>query len=147
MSLVKERTTTFNQHDERFYLDILSESEAGSWVIKLPPLLSKHQGELEHLLGKVFSGRPSSKENFALAQQMSLNWCFSKCKQYGKALMTAFLSPAIKTEFYSAGGGSAPSTTSGSTSGVTDITESSSPSCWMRTPVAMRPCALISSTL
>ena len=93
MSLLKERATHPSRHDERFYLDILSESDAGSWVLKLPPLLSKHQGELEHLLRKVFSGRPSSKENFALAQQMSLNWCFSKCRQYGKALDECFSEP------------------------------------------------------
>ncbi len=86
MSLVKERVTKIRQHDERFYLDILSESDSGNWVVTLPPILSAHQPELEQMLGKVFSGRPSSKENFALAQQMSMNWCYSKCKQLGKAL-------------------------------------------------------------
>lgn len=86
MPVVKDRVGKIRQHDERFYLSILSESETGSWVLTLPPLLSAHQAELEQMLGRVFSGRPSSKENFALAQQMSMNWCFSKCKQFGKQL-------------------------------------------------------------
>jgi len=86
MPIVKDRVTKLRQHDERFYLDILSETDSGSWVLTLPPILTAHQSELEQMLGRVFSGRPSSKENFALAQQMSMNWCFSKCKQFGKAL-------------------------------------------------------------
>ncbi|HEY9679761.1 MAG TPA: hypothetical protein V6C76_17290 [Drouetiella sp.] len=86
MPLLTERSNKIRQRDERFYLDILSESESGSWTLSLPPILSAHQAELEAMLSRVFSGRPSSKENFALAQQMSMNWCFSKCKQFGKAL-------------------------------------------------------------
>lgn len=86
MALVKDFAPKNRYNDERFYLDILSENESGNWVLNLPPVLKAHQAELEQLLGRVFSGRPSSKENFALAQQLSLNWCFSKCKQAGKAL-------------------------------------------------------------
>lgn len=68
------------------YLEILSPSDSGGWILRLPPSLKVHQSELEQLLGKVFSGRPSSNENLALAQQMSLNWCVSKCKQSGRSL-------------------------------------------------------------
>jgi hypothetical protein len=63
------------------YLDILSENGSG-WVLSLPPTLREFQPELEALLGKVFSQR-QQPENLALAQQMSLNWCRSKCKQVG----------------------------------------------------------------
>jgi hypothetical protein len=86
MAVVKDFTAKTSKIDERFYLDILSESDSGHWVLRLPPMLAAHQHELEQMLGRVFSGRPNSKENFALAQQMSLNWCFSKCKQVGKPL-------------------------------------------------------------
>jgi hypothetical protein len=86
MALVKDFNSRTRCNDERFYLDILSENESGNWVLTLPPELKAHQHELEQMLGRVFAGRPTSKENFALAQQMSLNWCFSKCKQVGKAL-------------------------------------------------------------
>lgn len=62
-------------------LDILSENGTG-WVLSLPPTLQEFQPELEALLGKVFSQR-QHPENLALAQQMSLNWCRSKCRQVG----------------------------------------------------------------
>lgn len=63
--------------------DILSPNGAGAWVLSLPPNLRMYQGELEALLGKVFSNSPMLPENLALAQQMSLNWCQSKCRQVG----------------------------------------------------------------
>lgn len=64
-------------------LDIVSVSESGSWTVRLPPILREHQDELEFLLWKVFNGRLRSPENIALAQQLSLNWCASKCRQTG----------------------------------------------------------------
>jgi hypothetical protein len=73
-------------HQEDNYLEILSRTECGNWILSLPPVLRIHQQELEQLLGKVFAGRPQSDENLALAKQMSLNWCFSKCRQAGMAL-------------------------------------------------------------
>ncbi len=62
---------------------LLSVSESGGFVLSLPANLQDYQGELEGLLGKVFSGRPTSPGNLALAKQMSINWCVSKCKQTG----------------------------------------------------------------
>jgi hypothetical protein len=49
-----------------------------SWEFNLPADLRAYQGELELLLGKVFSGRPQSSHNIELAQQMTMNWCMSK---------------------------------------------------------------------
>ena len=83
MAMLKERV---NSYPDDSYLEILSQADNGGWVLRLPPSLKVHQSELEHLLGKVFSGRPSSLENLALAQQMSLNWCQSKCRQNGVSL-------------------------------------------------------------
>ena len=62
---------------------LLSVSENGAFVLSLPANLKDYQPELEGLLGKVFSGRPRSPNNLALAKQMSINWCVSKCKQAG----------------------------------------------------------------
>lgn len=62
---------------------ILSVSSSGSWIVRLPPVLRDQQSELESLLLKVFADRPRSDENVALARQMSLNWCVSKCKKSG----------------------------------------------------------------
>jgi hypothetical protein len=64
------------------YLDFVSQG-GESWVLNLPPRLQAYQGELELLLGKVFSGCPKSPHNLELAQQMTLNWCLSKCKKIG----------------------------------------------------------------
>jgi len=80
MAIVKERISRFQRDD---YLEILSQSDNGSWELRLPPPLQQHQPELEQLLGKVFSGCHGSIENLALAQQMSLNWCVSKCRAAG----------------------------------------------------------------
>jgi len=86
MASMTERARRTSRLDDGYYLDILCESDSGSWVLRLPPVLRAQQQELEQMLGKVFSGRPSSKENFALAQQLSLNWCSSKARQAGVAL-------------------------------------------------------------
>ncbi|MBU6454210.1 MAG: hypothetical protein KGS72_20695 [Cyanobacteria bacterium REEB67] len=67
-------------------LRLLSVSESGGFVLSLPPSLKDYQPELEGLLGKVFSGRPTSAGNLALAKQMSINWCVSKCKQTGMSV-------------------------------------------------------------
>jgi hypothetical protein len=63
-------------------LEILSQNASG-WQIALPPGLQIHQGELETLLNKVFGGRPRTSDNLELAQQLTLNWCASKCRKEG----------------------------------------------------------------
>lgn len=65
---------------------MLTLTENGQLSLSLPPLLKDHQGELEGLLGKVFRGKISSPDNLALARQMSINWCLSKCKQTGQSV-------------------------------------------------------------
>lgn len=75
---------------EDSYLEILSQADCGNWVLSLPPGLRVHQQELEQLLGKVFAGRPHSQENLQLAKQMSLNWCFSKCRQTGVTMAQCY---------------------------------------------------------
>jgi hypothetical protein len=72
---------TKHRSDDLF-ADIITDSASG-WVIALPVPLRGHQAELEALLGKVFAERSKSVENLALAKQLSMNWCFSKCKQTG----------------------------------------------------------------
>lgn len=62
--------------------DIVTVSESGSWSVSLPPSLTSYQEELESLLARVFRNR-YSPENLALAQQLSLNWCMTKCRQTG----------------------------------------------------------------
>jgi hypothetical protein len=66
---------------EEFFLQILYQDDTG-WKLRLPSELKSHQVELQQLLDKVFANRHSA-ENFALAQQLAVNWCFSKCRQNG----------------------------------------------------------------
>jgi hypothetical protein len=61
-------------------------NEKGGWLLNLPAELEEHQGELEHLLHKVFARdikltRSAQLRNLALAQQMTLNWCIRKRRQ------------------------------------------------------------------
>jgi len=65
---------------------IISKSENGAWVLTLPPSLKSHEAELESLLAKVFSGKPNTARNLALAQQLSLNWCASVARKEGISL-------------------------------------------------------------
>jgi hypothetical protein len=65
---------------EEFFVDLVKAGESG-WEVCLPSSLRKHQGELEDLLRRVFGDRPASNENLALAQQLAMNWCFSKRRQ------------------------------------------------------------------
>lgn len=93
MSVVKHAIAGHGTLDSRaYFLDILSQGNSGTWILKLPPRLQAHQTEIEMLLGRVFSGRPQSSENLELAQQMTINWCVSKCKKIGIALEESFLS-------------------------------------------------------
>lgn len=69
--------------DSSNYLDILTQNANGNWVLNLPLRLRPHQDELELLLGRAFSGRPRCRENLELAQQLTLNWCLSKCRKAG----------------------------------------------------------------
>jgi hypothetical protein len=82
MATMKSMTRRQAGVDEAHYLDILSD-DGSSWVVSLPPRLKDYQPELEALLGKVFADRRRRPENFLLAQQLSLNWCMSKCRQVG----------------------------------------------------------------
>lgn len=66
-----------------YFANIVAPGSADSWVLNLPPRLRMYQSEIEGLLGKVFSGRPRSADNIELAQQMTLNWCISKCQKIG----------------------------------------------------------------
>ncbi len=63
--------------------DIVYVSESGTWKVSMPASLTAHKSELEHLINKVFANRLDSEDNIALAKQMSINWCVSKCKQVG----------------------------------------------------------------
>ncbi len=85
MSIVATRvSTTFGAYQtDEMHNEIISVSDSGCWILRLPPMLIEHQGELERLLSKVFNNLPKSPDNIALARQMSLNWCVSKCKQNG----------------------------------------------------------------
>lgn len=65
-----------------YYTDIVTLTEGGTWSLSLPPALHSYQAELESMLERVFRNR-YNQENLALAQQLSLNWCMSKCKQAG----------------------------------------------------------------
>ncbi len=72
-------------------IDIVFANCTGTWELSLPPSLRMYQGELEALLGKVFSSRQMQPENLALAQQMSLNWCVSKCREVGISFEESFV--------------------------------------------------------
>ena len=82
--------TTINQamavapqrQQAHYFEEILTQSGGSQWTLSLPAQLKSHQHELETLLSKVFRGR-CSPENLPLAQQLSLNWCMSKCRQAG----------------------------------------------------------------
>lgn len=91
MSSLKERAQLTASRDNRRFLDVLCDN-GRSWSVELPPKLKVYQPELEALLGKVFAGRARRPENFALAQQLSLNWCLSKCRQVGISLEESFSS-------------------------------------------------------
>ncbi|MBP9091106.1 hypothetical protein KBI23_08755 [bacterium] len=66
--------------------ELLTVAEDGNFVLSLPTNLQDYQQELERLLGKCFSGRAKSEGTLALARQMSINWCLSKCKQTGQSV-------------------------------------------------------------
>lgn len=66
--------------------ELITINEDGTYLVSLPDSLRAYQSELERLIGKVFNGRPTSGDNLALARQMSLNWCASKCRQNGMEL-------------------------------------------------------------
>jgi hypothetical protein len=89
MSIAK-RKAKYSESEHRF-LQIVSTSESGAFVLALPPRLKGDQSELEFMLGKVFSGRGSSPDNLALAQQLSLNWCESKARLHGLSFEECFV--------------------------------------------------------
>lgn len=66
-----------------YFLDIVANGGSDAWVLNLPPRLKAYQSEIESLLGRVFSGLPKSTDNLELAQQMTMNWCISKCRKIG----------------------------------------------------------------
>ena len=84
MQLLTKSPTVYGVRDhDDMPPEIVSVSDSGSWILSLPPDLREHQPELERLLMKVFNNLPKSLDNVALAKQMSINWCVSKCKQSG----------------------------------------------------------------
>ena len=72
----------FAAQKSQYFLDIVS-LHNNIYMLNLPPSLQNYQSELQKLLDQVFASRPKSKENLALAQQMALNWCLSKCRKEG----------------------------------------------------------------
>ncbi|MBX9688903.1 MAG: hypothetical protein K2X27_19500 [Candidatus Obscuribacterales bacterium] len=86
MALLSEAKLGAGGHETRYFVDILTQNSAGNWVLCLPTRLSAFQDELELLLGRAFAGRPRCQENLELAQQLTLNWCISKCKKQGITL-------------------------------------------------------------
>ena len=90
MAIVREPIAYTGMDTTPYFLDILSQSNAGTWVLSLPPRLKPYQNEMEALIGKVFAGRPRSMENLELAQQMTLNWCISKCRKLGITIEESF---------------------------------------------------------
>jgi hypothetical protein len=83
MQLLTKCPATFARDNEDTRPELVSVSDSGSWILSLPIDLREHQPELERLLMKVFNNLPKSPDNVALAKQMSINWCVSKCKQNG----------------------------------------------------------------
>lgn len=81
-TLTHAMTTAPQGQKPHYFEEILTQSGGSQWTLSLPPQLKSHQHELESLLSKVFRGR-CSPENLPLAQQLSLNWCMSKCRQVG----------------------------------------------------------------
>lgn len=76
-------TSIMSEQADQGLSELITIADDGSFMVSLPSNLQAYKDELERLIGKVFNGRPSSRDNLALARQMSLNWCVSKCKQTG----------------------------------------------------------------
>jgi hypothetical protein len=70
--------------------DILTQNSSGNWVLSLPTRMRDSQDELEKLLARAFTGRPRCQENLELAQQLTINWCVSKCRKQGVPLEEFF---------------------------------------------------------
>ncbi len=91
MPVLREVSSSFAPLESpSYFLDILAQDKSETWVLHLPPRLKTFERELELLLCKVFTGRPRSRENLELAQQLTLNWCLSKCRKMGIALEESF---------------------------------------------------------
>lgn len=86
MTTLSEARLGAGGRETSFFVDILTQSPSGSWVLNLPGRLQPYQDELELLLGRAFAGRPRCQENLELAQQLTLNWCISKCRKQGMTL-------------------------------------------------------------
>ncbi len=86
MATLSEAKLGAGGRETSYFVDILTQNASGSWILCLPTRLREFQDELEMLLGKAFSGRPRCQENLELAQQLTLNWCISKCKKQGITL-------------------------------------------------------------
>lgn len=86
MATLSEARLGSGGRDTAFFVDILTQNSSGNWVLCLPNRLKPYQDELELLLGRAFAGRPRCQENLELAQQLTLNWCISKCRKQGMTL-------------------------------------------------------------
>ena len=85
MTIVREPASisTLGASSQTLVVDVLRAGSNGVWELRLPARLAPHQAELETLISKVFADRPHSAANLELAQQMTLNWCRSKCRKLG----------------------------------------------------------------
>lgn len=83
MATLREAKLGSGGRENRFFAEILTQNSSGAWLLCLPQRLREYQDELELLLGRAFSGRPRCNENLELAQQLTLNWCISKCRKLG----------------------------------------------------------------
>jgi hypothetical protein len=86
MATLSEARLGSGGRETSYFVDILSQNSSGNWVLNLPARLKPYQDELELLLGRAFTGRPRCQENLELAQQLTLNWCISKCRKQGITL-------------------------------------------------------------
>ena len=75
------RNKTCVSHSLEHLMPIISISDNGCLILRLPGFLQSEQKELEQMLHRVFANRLDTPDNLALAQQLSLNWCASKVKK------------------------------------------------------------------
>lgn len=84
MPAIKDATVYAALESPSNFIDMVSQGDSPEvWVRNLPPGLSPYRSELEGLLGRVFKGGLHTPHNLELAQQMTLNWCVSKCRKIG----------------------------------------------------------------
>jgi hypothetical protein len=83
VATLSELRTNAGSRQTSSVVNILTQNAAGNWVLSLPSRMRDSQDELENLLARAFSGRPRCQSNLELAQQLTINWCISKCRKQG----------------------------------------------------------------